>query len=119
MDVVVDIQAFIDNNNCFIVKECAVVSVDGSFVEHWIVAPPYDFYELNKKKRQETVWLRLNHHGLRWDDGGIEYRTFIDNLKSVCFGTRRVFAKGREKCLFKKFITSPSNRLGGISGTES
>jgi hypothetical protein len=100
MDIVVDFQAFTDNNNQFVIKECAVISVDHSFVEHWIVAPPYSFYDLKKEKRREAVWLKLNHHGLRWDDGGIDYNTFIKELRNVCCGARRIFAKGRQKCAF-------------------
>lgn len=104
MDIVVDFQGFTDNNNKFVIKECAVLSVDHSFVEHWIVRPPYGFYELTKQKRKEAVWLKSNHHGLRWDDGGIQYHNFIEDLRNVCCGVRQIFAKGKEKCATLKFI---------------
>lgn len=48
-----DFQAFTDNNNGFIIKECAVISIDNAFVEHWVVAPPYSFYDLNKQKEKQ------------------------------------------------------------------
>jgi len=66
MDIVVDFQAFKNNNNEFIIKECAVVDIDYSFIEHWVVAPPSDFYELTRERRKAAVRLGINHHGLGW-----------------------------------------------------
>lgn len=104
MDIILDFQAFKDNNNDFIIKKCAVVAIDGSFVEHWIVAPPYEFYMLKKDKRREAVWVKQNYHGLSWGDGGISYGAFQDELKQVCSDVRRVFVKGKEKTEFLKTL---------------
>jgi hypothetical protein len=102
MDVIIDFQAFKDNNNEFVIKECAVVAVDNSFVEHWVVAPPYEFHVLKKDKRREAVWIKQNHHGLSWSDGGISYKSFQDELRLVCCDVSRVFVKGKEKTEFIK-----------------
>lgn len=104
MDVVIDFQAFKDNCNEFIIKECAVVSIDGSFVEQWVVAPPYEFHCLKKEKRREAVWVKQNYHGLSWGDGGISYQAFQDELRLVCSGVNRVFVKGKEKSEFLKTL---------------
>lgn len=104
MDIVIDFQAFKDNYNEFIVKECAVVAIDGSFIEHWVVAPPYEFLVLKKDKRREAVWVKQNYHGLSWGDGGISYQAFQDELRQVCFEVSRVFVKGKEKAEFLKTL---------------
>lgn len=104
MDIVLDFQAFKDNNNEFIIKECAVVAIDGSFVEHWVIAPPYEFYMLKKEKRREAVWVKQNYHGLSWGDGGISYKAFQDELRQVCSDVCRVFVKGNEKAEFLKTL---------------
>lgn len=76
------------------------MAIDGSYVEHWIVAPPYEFYMLKKDKRREAVRVKQNYHGLSWGDGGISYGAFQDELKQVCSDVRRVFVKGTEKTEF-------------------
>ena len=84
MELVLDFQGFKDNENGFVIKECAVLAVDNGFMENWIVSPPYDFYTLTKEKRKEASWLKINHHGLKWDDGVIAYETFLKELKFAC-----------------------------------
>ena len=69
-------------------------------MENWIVSPPYDFYTLTKEKRKEASWLKINHHGLKWDDGVIAYDAFLKELKFVCSKAGIVYMKGREKCEF-------------------
>lgn len=104
MDIVVDFQAFRNNFNQYIIKECAVVDVDGSFVENWLVAPPYNFYNLSKAKRKESVWLTLNYHGLKWDDGGLCYSSFLDELRTLCKDAQNIFVKGKEKADYLQSI---------------
>lgn len=104
MDIIVDFQAFKDNCNNFIVKECAVTSPDYCFIQHWIIAPPYDFYTLSSQKRKEAIWLQLNYHGLKWSDGGIKYSVFLNELQKVCSKGIRIFAKGSDKCDWLKVI---------------
>lgn len=104
MDIIVDFQAFKDNCNKFIVKECAVTSPDYPFFQHWIIASPYDIYTLTSHRRKEAIWLQLNYHGIKWSDGGIKYSAFIKELQKVCSNGTRVFGKGSEKCNWLKDI---------------
>lgn len=100
MDIIIDFQAFKDNDNNFVVKECAITTTDYCFIHHWVIAPPYDFYKLSTQKRREATWLQLNGHGLKWCDGRIRYGEFIKELRHMCAKKSRVFSKGREKCEF-------------------
>jgi len=96
----VDVQGFCGNGNQFVVKECAVLSTTNPHVQHWIVAPPYDFYDLTKPKRKTASWIKNNHLGLAWSDGGVEYNQFATDLRAVCYEASRVFVKGEEKTAF-------------------
>lgn len=97
MDIIIDCQAYKDNLNNFIIKECAVTTPDYCFIHHWVIAAPYDFYRLSKQKRKKAIWL---HHGLKWCDGHIKYNDFLKELRHICSGSSRIFAKGKEKCEF-------------------
>lgn len=100
MDIIVDFQAYKDNSNNFVIKECAVTTPNYCFIHHWVIAPPHNFYNLSKDRRKEAIWLQLNHHGLKWSDGHIKYRDFLNELRVICSEKSRVLAKGREKCDF-------------------
>jgi len=43
MDIIVDIQGFRDAEKKFIPKEVAVVAIDATIVDHWIMIPPHSF----------------------------------------------------------------------------
>lgn len=104
MDFIIDFQGFTDNSNNFIFKECAITSTDYFFIQHWVIAPPYDFYTLSRQKRKDAIWLQLNFHGMKWEDGGIKYDSFLRELKHLCSKANRIFVKGCSKRIWLKNI---------------
>src|SRR5436190_4879005 len=96
MDLILDFQGFKDNSNHFIVKELAVVSKDAQYFQHWIVKPPFSYWELNLKQQKSCSWNTKYHHGLTWHTGDITkhelHFRLTDILKDCC-----VFVKGKVK----------------------
>lgn len=66
--VIVEVQGFRNNEDDF-AKKVAVVTVNDSFVDHWILLSPHSFKELSNKARRVNNWLLLNYHGIEWHEG--------------------------------------------------
>lgn len=67
----VDIQGFRGNGNRFIIKEISIYK-HGILSTHLFDAP-YSYNSLDKKYKNQALWLFYNHHGLSWNDGYIPY----------------------------------------------
>jgi hypothetical protein len=103
--VILDIQCFKDNNNCFIIKEIAAVNVkSGALLFHHIVSSPYPRMLLSAEKMRESYWLTKHYHGLEWSDGDILYQLMLEKLKTIFTSVSSVFVKGREKSDYLKTI---------------
>lgn len=53
-ECIIDFQAFKDDDNQYILKELAIVSVETNKVLHCLVRPPYNFDMLRFNKKQEV-----------------------------------------------------------------
>ncbi|KMQ83885.1 hypothetical protein RF55_7568 [Lasius niger] len=96
----VDLQGFIINNR-LIVKEVAVLR-RGTVLAHYIFRSPVPWHLLTKSEKSQALWLRVNHHGLQWEDGIVAYSmakqlittaVVEDNDEMSC----TVYVKGRQK----------------------
>lgn len=67
----IDLQGF-DFERNFVVKEVAVLR-KGTVLSHYIFTSPEPWSALNKTERRLVSWLKVKHHGLRWDDGFVPY----------------------------------------------
>lgn len=109
--LVVDFQAFFDNDKNFIVKEFAIVDITNRayVVLHFL--PPYAFERLNHARRKSNDWLMENFHRLSWSDGEIEYdtRKIVDVILS--FNPQMVFVKSLQK---HKFLTDLLSRVSNF-----
>src|SRR5436190_19016008 len=96
MDLILDFQGFKDNTNQFIIKELALVSRDGTFVQHWIVKSTFKYLELDLQRQKSAYWNTKYFHGLTWNSGDVTIQDLhyllADILKDSC-----VFIKGKEK----------------------
>lgn len=93
MEIVLDVQCFRGFDNTLIIKEIAFASIH--IFQHWIVKPPFAFYDLPKPLRKQACWLTHHYHGLEWESGFIsqvELRELLHHLNAT-----RVFVKGEEK----------------------
>ncbi|KYN17798.1 hypothetical protein ALC57_09902, partial [Trachymyrmex cornetzi] len=83
IDIVIDIQGFRDVEDNFIPKEVAVLAINATITEHWIMRPPYPFGELPKRARRENNWLTRNYHGIEWFDGDVNPIYFTIHLRAI------------------------------------
>lgn len=103
--IILDIQCFKDNNNCFIIKEISAVNLDtGSLIFHHVVCPPFDRRLLTADKLRESYWVMRHYHGLEWDFGDIPYHVLLQKLKIAFNSDTTIFVKGQEKAHYLKSV---------------
>lgn len=95
-----DVQGFCDNDNGFVVKECAVVAVGQPYIQHWIVRPPHEFQKLTKVKRVTASWVKTSHLGIGWSEGCVDFEEFVTELRKACSSVRKIYVKGVSKMEF-------------------
>ena len=104
-DLVIDVQGFQSSTSQMIIKELAIVSVDGKQSHYALFESPVPFSELNTKAQNTAKWLTLNHHNLPYEIGSIPYCNMPDVIL-LCMNVQSdaaIYAKGNDKC---KFVAS-------------
>lgn len=94
--IFVDLQGYAFNN-IFIVKEVAVLR-DGETLSHYVFREHVPWYLLTKSEKSLACWLRIHHHGFRWEDGHVSYSQ-MKSLINNAIGTEPslIYVKGLEK----------------------
>jgi len=95
MDFILDFQGF-KNGNEFVIKELAIISMDGQKYELQLFLPPYNINELSKEVRRQVHWIEKHLHGLYWSSGFKEYSQIKDIFKYIDI-KGNVYVKGTEK----------------------
>lgn len=113
----VDIQGFRGNDNSFIIKEIAFYKSGVLFT--YLFAPPYNYTLLEKKFRKQAVWLFLNHHNLRWNEGYISYSSVKDIIykELIIKNTNNtiIYVKGDEKVKWlQEYCDVPSVNIDSL-----
>jgi len=94
---VVDIQAFLDDHNEFIVKELTIVDVQTKAMQHWIFKPPYSFRCLQNGSQRTNRWLSKYYHKLDWTLGDVSYSQLPIILEYLNRNYCIIFVKGEKK----------------------
>lgn len=98
---VVDFQAFKNNvNNKFILKELAIVALNSDVVVHCIIKPPTSYSSLDTEMQKRVDYLTAQYHGLKWDDGFINFPDAINLLRYTVNGAALVYIKGSERAKY-------------------
>lgn len=99
--VVIDFQCFKNNSNEFIIKEVSIIdTTSGCLLIHNIARPPFSIRTLKQEKIREVNWLVINHHGIEWCDGNIDYDVLLCIIKSILATASTILVKGCEKTKF-------------------
>lgn len=101
--IVVEFQGFKDNNNSYVVKELALGALSPYWTRRYLFKPPYEFDELDRKVQISNNWCSRNLHGLRWEEGDLDYSSLESLLKSETELYGLIVTKGAEK---KRFLES-------------
>ena len=105
MQLIIDIQGFNDNNDNFVPKEIAIVSLDEEkSVGHWVIAPDYPFYHLEYNARARNIWLTNNHHNLYWRDGSVKIDYVVQELRKITKNVDFIYVRGSCKSKYLQEI---------------
>ena len=96
---VIDIQAFYTPE--FTPKELSIMSNDG-YIHHYLLTSLKAWNKLPVKSKKQNFHLSHFHHGIRYDDGLMDFSELpriLQNLKAD-----RIYVKGHQKQEFLKTI---------------
>ena len=95
---IVDIECLTGISGAYVVKELAIYQLaENPKEQSWMFKPPYEEYILSKETRKQNYWVTNNLHGIRWDDGDVEYSEFHRILRQSIPAGSKVYVKGKEK----------------------
>lgn len=98
--IFVDLQGFTVRDK-FVVKEVAVLR-NGKELIHHLFRAPFNWNLLTAFEKSRACWLTANHHGLRWNNGDVEYRQANAMIRRSLRDSSpsefaRIYVKGLEK----------------------
>lgn len=98
MKFVIEMQGFTDNENAFLPKEIALVSLTGCrATAHWIVRPSISQTALTRSTRAKNNWVTRNHHGLNWYRGTSDLKYVVDELRKITKNADAIYTRGELK----------------------
>ena len=106
MDIIIDIQGLINDSGIFLPKEVAVTSLDSRLLGHWIVQPPYNFYDLPNDIKIRNNWLTKHHHGIEWYEGETSLKNIQKYLRSILRDAENIYARGKDKVTYLQLISA-------------
>ena len=83
MDLVIDIQCLKDAENNNAPKEIALVSLNGDFHGHWLVAPTAYVDNLSDEIRRQNNWLTQYCDGINYLEGEVDLKVFHKTLQDL------------------------------------
>ena len=110
--VVVDIQFLKGIGNSFVVKEMAIVS--DNKIGHWVFKPHHGEIFVPRWIRNQNQYLKINHHGLVWEQGDTNLGEMANILVSHIGAGDCVYAKGDEKVKLLKSWGIDATELGSL-----
>ncbi|BAF45526.1 GfV-B58-ORF1 [Ichnoviriform fumiferanae] len=99
MYCVVDVLGFKQSSGVILLKEFAMIAVDGKAIKHleFVVKAPYPFENLLKEYQAINSWITRNVHGIAWYSGTISYEESKPNIREILKEARIVYVNGAEK----------------------
>lgn len=98
MDYVVDLQGFRRCTGQLILKEFAMIPINGKVSElsEFIVKPPFPFKNQLKEYQAINLWTTRNVHGIHWDSGTVPYELAKTMIRNCLRKARTVYVRGAE-----------------------
>lgn len=106
MEFILDFQGFKNENNGFIIKELAIISVDETINDLHLFQPPYSFHHLPDHLKIQVQWLEKHFHGLLWNSGHKNFNELGGVLKDNFKFGGTVYVKGLEKSNYIQSLTA-------------
>lgn len=93
----VEIQAFRNNQDRFIIKELVFLDLSTHVLNYFLFKPPFPFKLLNSKSARTNVWLAKNLHYIGWDEGFTHYKELNNIMNHYCQQYDEIYTCGNEK----------------------
>lgn len=103
MIAIVDVQFLFAENHEEIVKQVTIHDIKNNNTECFTFKPPKNKFPDNDSIRQNK-WLEINHHGLNWFHGDLEYEESKSFLKEKLEKFQVIFTKGLSKVKYLETI---------------
>lgn len=97
MEYVLDMQGFKQSGNDYILKELAIVSLNGeknTEPVEFLFKAPFPWNRLTDKYKKQNTWLAHYYHGISWDAGDREYNTIGGILREQLHDASQIFVIG-------------------------
>lgn len=94
---IVEFQAFIGNNNEYLIKELVFLDIATGMTYYFLFEAPFPFKTLTHKAKKTNKWLTNYYHFINWDEGLTTFKN-IDKIMyhfSTKFNT--FYTNGYEK----------------------
>ena len=75
-------------------KKIAIVTLNGNYHGHWVVAPTVDVNSLNDDIRRENNWLSQNFHGFDYLEGEVALKVVHKILRELTKSARKIYVRG-------------------------
>lgn len=106
MDVIIILQGFRGRSGKYLLKEAAVLDVDGIFIAHWILGPTYPYIDLPTCWREANNKLTTKEHGIEWFEGEAEEQDVLHNIRELGKHAEHIFTIGvTEASYLQQLIT--------------
>lgn len=93
----VEFQAFINNQNKFIIKELVFLDISTNVVNYFLFKAPFPFRKLNIKSSRTNTWLMNNLHYIGWNEGFTQYKELDNIMHHYCQQYDEIYTSGHEK----------------------
>lgn len=106
MEIILDVQGFIQDRNRFVPKELASIPIRrletdvssvGCNIKCCLFYPPCEWSKLSAQTKTINAWMIRNTHRLPWDCGELAYQTVLRELNAMVSPASRVYVWGPEK----------------------
>lgn len=94
MDYVVDMQGFKQPVNDYILKELAIIPLQGGEPVVFLFSPPFPWNRLTDKYKRENTWLEQYYHGLSWKAGQVPYNLIKSILQEHLGDVKKIYVAG-------------------------
>ena len=99
MKYIVDMQGFKQPGNDFVLKELAIVPLEGEDAQPltFLFEEPFPWKRLTDKYKGENTWLKQFYHGISWNSGDRPSTSIGGILREYLHGATQVLVMGSIK----------------------
>lgn len=113
---IIDFSFFQLTDNNIYIKELAITSLDGYRFEHYLLKPPFDFYNIVSRIDKLKIHYQQKEIGHNWNSGFVSYSQLPSIFKKL--GTDlTIYVKGEvKKKLIEQILNDDRHKVKDLEG---